>query len=528
MGVKRWLLVAWGAFMIAVYAATVRAPAMGLYHDDGVYVVTAKALAEGHGYRLISLPDEIPQTKYPILYPLGLSLIWRVAPSFPDNVLYLKLLGLAAAIVWLWFVDRSLAYQTGRPKLARGIALLTAASPSVVFFSTIVLAETLFAALAWGGLWMLTRCERESATGPRLVWASLFCAGAYHTRTVGFTLIAAGVMGLAIKKKFRAAIVFGSVSGGLALPWLLWTWSQAGVPALYTYYTSLPYRDWNVLFGFHVPQKLAIVGWNALFLLVEPGRLMGLYSATLWPLLALIGVLIAIGFLVSALRGISVVHVFAAMYVGTLLLWAWPPARFLLPVYPLLLLYAALGGLLILGRITQPRLRTGIATTAIVLASFAAGWGSGALARKAVAKGRGCPGVPCARGWQDFLLVMTWVEKNTPPGAILMGTQDPMLYLYTGRKAVRAFNPDPAILHYSTDPQREPFGSPERLIDRMVESGANNLVLTRREVTLEDTFLWRQFLALRSARPALLEPEMIVGSPDFGVYRIEREGLVRP
>ncbi len=29
----------------------------GVYHDDGIYVSTAKALAEGQGYRLINLPE---------------------------------------------------------------------------------------------------------------------------------------------------------------------------------------------------------------------------------------------------------------------------------------------------------------------------------------------------------------------------------------------------------------------------------------------------------------------------------------
>ncbi|HKY59426.1 MAG TPA: hypothetical protein VJP59_00295 [Gemmatimonadota bacterium] len=520
--------VAGGAALVVVYGVTLHAPAMGLYHDDGIYVVMAKALAEGHGYRLISLPDEIPQTKYPVLFPLGLSMIWRISPPFPANVLYLKLLPLAAAIVWLWLVNRFLAYQTGRPTLARGITLLTAASPSIVFFSTILLAETLFAAFAWGGVWMLTRCERESPTGPRLVWASLLCAAAYHTRTLGFTLIVAGIVGLAIKKRFRAAVLFGSLSGVLALPWLLWTWSQAGVPELYAYYTSSNYKDWNVLFGFPVAQKLTIVSWNALFLLVEPGRLIGFTSGMIWPLLVVIGMLIAIGFLACARRGPGVVHLFAATYVGTLLLWAWPPARFLLPVYPLLLLYAAVGGLTVLDRWTRPGLRTAIVTTAIALAAFVAGWGSGTIARKAVDKGRGCLGDPCARGWQDFRQMMSWLEERTPPGATLMGTQDPMLYMYTGRKALRAYHPDPALLHYSADPDREPFGPPERMAERMADSAAEHLVLTRRDVGLEDTFLWRQFLALRSVRPLLLESEMTIGSPDFGVYKIDQGALVRP
>ena len=40
-------------------------PSLGAYHDDGVYLATAKAIAEGKGYRIESLPDERWQSKYP-------------------------------------------------------------------------------------------------------------------------------------------------------------------------------------------------------------------------------------------------------------------------------------------------------------------------------------------------------------------------------------------------------------------------------------------------------------------------------
>src|SRR5262249_49748420 len=43
-------------------------PSFGIVHDDGIYVVTAKALATGQGYKIISLPSALPQTKYPILF----------------------------------------------------------------------------------------------------------------------------------------------------------------------------------------------------------------------------------------------------------------------------------------------------------------------------------------------------------------------------------------------------------------------------------------------------------------------------
>jgi hypothetical protein len=519
----RWWILAMGSLaLMAVYAATLSAPAMGLYHDDGVYVVTAKALAEGQGYRIVSLPTPIPQTKYPILFPLGLAAIWKMTPSFPANVFYLKLLPLISTLVWLWLVVKALTLQAERPGLPRGIAVLAAASPSVVFYSTIALAETLFAAFAWGGLLLLIRCERDSPTRPCLLGAAVLCGAAYNTRTIGFTLVVAGVIALAMRRRMRAVVVFGIVSAVLALPWILWVRSQTGAaPELYTYYTNTSYKDWNVLLGFPFSEKLSVVGRNAFFLLVEPARLIGLHSPLLWPLLLALGILAVMGFVFDARKKPGVLHVFTVLYMVTLLLWAWPPGRFLLPVYPLVLFYAALGGLWILRRVAQPRAASVAAAAVVATLAFVAAWQSGMQARNATTRGRACLGNTCERRWTEFVDVMSWLEDNTPQNATLLGAQDPMLYLYTGRKALRSFESNPVALFYSSDPSREPLGPPARLGERMAASGADYLVMTRRDGSLEDDLLARQVRVLRRARAELLKPEMTIGSPDFGVYRID-------
>src|SRR5688572_12685659 len=74
------------AFVVLASVSTFVAAACGSFHDDAIYVSTAKALAEGRGYDLINLPGAPPQTKYPILYPLLLALVWKVWPQFPGNL----------------------------------------------------------------------------------------------------------------------------------------------------------------------------------------------------------------------------------------------------------------------------------------------------------------------------------------------------------------------------------------------------------------------------------------------------------
>ncbi|MFC1708091.1 hypothetical protein ACFL59_14945, partial [Planctomycetota bacterium] len=50
---------------------------VGIWEDDAIYVSTAAALAQGEGPRAEILPGSPTVAKYPILYPLVLSLFVR-------------------------------------------------------------------------------------------------------------------------------------------------------------------------------------------------------------------------------------------------------------------------------------------------------------------------------------------------------------------------------------------------------------------------------------------------------------------
>ena len=55
--------------------------AAGLFHDGDVYLVTARALAEGVSYRVPSAPRAPPAVRLPPLFPLALSALWRPHPA---------------------------------------------------------------------------------------------------------------------------------------------------------------------------------------------------------------------------------------------------------------------------------------------------------------------------------------------------------------------------------------------------------------------------------------------------------------
>ena len=61
-------------------------PQFGQAHDDAIYYIAAKSLADGQGYRIASLPQAPYETKYPPMLPWLLSVAWIVQPRFPENL----------------------------------------------------------------------------------------------------------------------------------------------------------------------------------------------------------------------------------------------------------------------------------------------------------------------------------------------------------------------------------------------------------------------------------------------------------
>ncbi|MDE3196442.1 MAG: hypothetical protein KGN84_08865, partial [Acidobacteriota bacterium] len=178
-GIQRVLIAVFCLVLAAIYGIAWRAPSVGLFHDDGVYLVTAEAIVAGHGYTIDSLPQPIPQTKYPPVWPSALALFLLVS----KQTQWLKLLPLLCTVGWLavtWRLLRKMGASAGGAWL---LVLITAASPTVVFLGTNLMSEPLFALLTALALLMLL--------DDRALFAGL-CAGlATLTRAAGLPLIAA-------------------------------------------------------------------------------------------------------------------------------------------------------------------------------------------------------------------------------------------------------------------------------------------------------------------------------------------------
>ena len=139
---KNNLYIALGLFLLTIaFGLLTTAPGViGSYHDDGIYVATAKALAEGNGYIQPNLPVTLPQTKYPPFLSYVFMLVWKIYPHFPGNAVYFQMIclffsSMATSLTYLFLIR----FRYSSANISLIAVTLAISSSEYLFFSTIPL-----------------------------------------------------------------------------------------------------------------------------------------------------------------------------------------------------------------------------------------------------------------------------------------------------------------------------------------------------------------------------------------------------
>jgi hypothetical protein len=440
----------------------------GQLHDDTIYLATAEAIASQGRPVLPSLPGEPNQTKYPLLYPYLLSLVWTVSPEFPANLTLASGISTALAIAILISAFVYLRRWEGISPAAALLAVAICCSQeSFLVVSSNLLSETLFiflalvafalgdskskrsALLAGGvaGLCLLTRSIGNAVIAGIAV-AYLWCGERRHLAR--FCVGSAPFLAIAaIIKSALAAPAPAEASEGFRRTWLYYTdyagfW-RLSVPDMATLQSML---ESNMVEMLSVPAILTLGA--------RPG---GIVSTIVWVTL---GIGIIAGLARQArrdrLRGL---HIVLALHVPFVLLWNYEIAdRLLLLFQPFFAIglwvegsHAVRGFARNLSA-RRPLADHGIAATALVLLSLLVSY-----AVRANIKGHAAAVRRHPDSFQDLYGdVYRWVEQNTQPDDRFLAIDDVYLYLHAGRQAMWP-------LALTTEPRFRPDAS--RLEDQM-------------------------------------------------------------
>lgn len=496
----------------ALYVAMLRTNRFGAYHDDGIYVATAKALAEGRGYRIVSLPDEPAQTKYPPFYPLLLSLIWRVYPEFPENLTFMMLLSVAATLSFLFVAWRYLVrneYATDWQALI--VVALTGLNWRTMILATSVYSEMMFALLAVSALHVTEKYEKSANPLSRGLVAGVLIGLAFLTRSSGVALIIAVAAYFVLRRRWKKALLPVAVASIFVVGWIAWCYFNKTSPHALNapYYTSyLGHLNQVVgdLQAHSGSSKAAILVGIAVQNLVGgvlisvplvcAGLSYGLFSGLSgFVLVSAIGatflilVLIAMGFVRSLSERLRLIHLYLIACLGMYLLWLPGVSydRFLMPLLPFLLVFLVreLGVLVSLAK--SGMLSAGLAgrvsavliglMTVVVVGVTLYGYASGAYSSFAALRASD------ARAAEDSQTV-EWIKEHTDISDVLVCYRDPKFFLYTGHKAVRPF---PMTEGYSWEEDDASMDKLAQAVFRIIdEADGRYIVVTASDFELED------------------------------------------
>lgn len=324
---------------VAVAAATVttavvafglpRDFSVGNFVDDAHYAVLSKSIREHGSYRTLNVPGQPFETKYPPGFPLLLAAAWSPDRSDLDNLdrsrwVNLILVGPLAGILTL-FGATVLGLN---PLVAAGLSVAGLTAPVVVTLWTVPLSGALF--LMCLVLGFLTHNKLRPG------WRMLGFAAAVYVRTVAGAFAVAALITTWLRNdagRFRDAAFLTAA----LLPWLLWqVVNRDAVPdALLGLYGSYGrwYLDSLVADPMTVLVRVPLV--NARDAVVALGT--NLLGGQWLPVVLRGGLGLLIAWRLWILRReFPSLALGVAVYGVVLLLWPFPPDRFIAGLWPVL------------------------------------------------------------------------------------------------------------------------------------------------------------------------------------------------
>ena len=325
--------------------------------DNALYIILARSLAEGNGYRLANTPDNLPFAKAPPAFPIMLAPLTLLDGN---NLRLLKLSSVAS--FWLALLP---LYYLVRPALgvpgARVLILLSITNPWLFRYANTVRPEGLYLLFSLATLALFARSNDRSAQSlVTLSLAALCAALAFLTRSIGVSLMLALLVVLARRRHWQGALATVAVYVVALAPWLVYSWGLPAEIRQNNYLRDL-FATGGDSHGFtalitqpvhlgHLALKnlpTYIDSWAGA-LLYAPTRFLSL-TAQYVPAFSLVPYLLGLAVLASLLWGIwrslrrevDPLAVYLVGYMVICLVWPWQGEKFIVPVIPVALFFLA-------------------------------------------------------------------------------------------------------------------------------------------------------------------------------------------
>jgi hypothetical protein len=423
----------WTALILALVHLAVAVPALlPVPHpggDNATYLALARSILDG-GYRDLFDPAAPVHTQYPPGFPLieAGALAVGLRPWVGLKAVTLAFSALGVALTFLW------VRRGRRPGLALGVGVALALSPGVVQLAHWELSDVPFWAITTAALlaWERTRPGQDG----RAAAASALTVAAYLTRSAGLPLLVAAGAWLLWRRRWRHLAILAAVAVPAAGAW--WLWGRAGPGYASFLLLDNPYDPASGSIGVAgIPARMGenLLVYHLRFL---PVLLTGREGGA--------GAALAVGVSALALYGWArrlrrpdVAALWLPLYAGVVLAWnpVWSGERLILPLFPLLLVYAG-DGLTRLARAVRaapPRAVGAAAAAALVLAGLPGLYAEVRTGLGCTARYRAGERYACFNAeWTDFMETARVAGRVLPPGSVVLSRKPALFWAESGMR----------------------------------------------------------------------------------------------
>jgi 4-amino-4-deoxy-L-arabinose transferase-like glycosyltransferase len=481
-------------------------------HDSAIFCILAQSLLKGH-YLLVSEPNPQPYFTFPPFLAVQLAALMLLFQNFDPQAMqlvfkgYISLLFLLSLPLFFGWVKSLLSTRT-----ALILTLLVGLNPIVFKYTSDILSDTPFWALSMGAIYAVWRFQESTnqhqsspgAESSALRWFSaalvlvILCA---LTRQIGMALVLAFLMTLAQRRQWKCLVaalvaILVTVGGWQSYEHFyrsahrsdISSLNQQGVqevldrsPIKLEYVKHFlidkpVHLDENrsqanpMILAENLVQRVDAYTQVTLDQLIPAlkVRLGGSTSpkinlAHLLPLKVIVWILFGVG-LVLLYRAFPFAALYLALSMAVLLVYPYISQRFLLPLYPLILLCLSWGlrqGLAVLSQ-KRPAFRQWQPVLVIVLTVLALiaslietlHWVNAGYRLKVANQG------PSLRtGNRAYYRTLLWLKVHTPPDSLIISRKSPVTYFYSGRKSTAyPFTADQAQLFAYIQEKKARYG----------------------------------------------------------------------
>ncbi len=410
--------------------------------DNAQYILLARSLATGQGYRTLHEPGSPPHTFWPPVFPLMLAPVVAVAGV---HYRFLHAVVAASGVIGVcWWVRYLRTISVDGRTIAWTLAVV-GLSPLWSHAISRILSDIPYAMWICGALLAASRVLQRPEQWSGWWWTVACVVAAVLTRTIGWSLVAAvtcawwdrgaggGHRAMRIKSTLLVVVV-GVVAGA----WTLRNHLVAPDQMSYlTHFLAQDPLDWDQ----------GLIGWQGIFhriisniwfypLGVVDVFWCGVRWMPLWialPMSLVCSAAVAVGAQRRWVARRSVADWYVVWHLTVLAVWPFAEIRFLVPLVPMLALYLVEGiaeiGRSIVGRWRFQARRVSVALLVVwcVTNSFGVSWRIWAAHH----------GGNYHEVERRYLEALQWLREHTQPGDVILAQRPPLVALMTERLSLR-------------------------------------------------------------------------------------------